>query len=234
MAIDPKYVAKNLSIDQIISMFDENIIEQWNVLYGEDEKVYKRFDFYNEAPFGTPSALTNIMDYNDFNKDDPYIKYKEGKVHTMKTLDVLRFRMIKLVNEATSQAIKDEIERIEGFADESVVNLWNSYVTAKIEVSEQEPIKKGAWFIGKMSEFDTFMSDTSVNFKEEGVLTKLQLVDLGKSSTEFNASDTYFIYDVYSKRFVTNSPFISNNDPLALIPEGYLEEMAAYSIEVGS
>ena len=49
MAIDPKYVAKNLSIDQIISMFDENIIEQWNVLYGEDEKVYKRFDFYNHG-----------------------------------------------------------------------------------------------------------------------------------------------------------------------------------------
>ena len=234
MAIDPKYIAKNLSIDQIITMDDNAIIEQWNTLYEEEEMVYARSDFYDAAPFGTPSDLTEIIDYNDFNKDDPYIKYKGGKVHTMKTLDVLRFRMIKLVSESVDQAVQEEIERIEGFADESIVSLWNSYVTAKIEIAEQEPIKKGAWFIGKVEEFDSFMSDTAVNFKEEGILTKLQLVELGKKSTEFNASDTYFIYDTYSKRFVTNSPLISNNDPLNLIPQGYLEEMAAYSIEISS
>lgn len=234
MAIDPKYVAKNLTVPQIISMRDVDIIEQWNVLYGEDEKVYARFDFYNEGEFGTASQLTNIIDYSDFNKDDPYIKYKNGKVHTMKTLDVLRFRLIKLVNESVDQAIQAELERIEAFAPESIVNLWNSYVTAKIEISEQEPIKKGAWFIGKMEEFDTFMTDTSVNFKEEGVPTRLKLVEYGKAATEFNPEDKYFIFDQYSKRFVTVSPFISNNDPLELIPEGYKEEMAAYSIETSS
>lgn len=233
MAVDPQYVAKNLTIDQVISMRDADIITHWNNLYGEEEKVFTKIDFYNTAPYGTTAALTNIIDFNDFNKDDPYIKYKAGKVHTMKTLDVLRFRLVKLVNESTDVNIQTELDRIKGFLPESIVNLWNSYVTAKIEVSEQEPIKKGAWFIGKMEEFDEFMTNTSVNFKDEGVLTRIKLVELGKTSTEFNPSDAYFIYDVYSNRFVTTSPFISSNDPLSLIPQGYQEEMAAYSLEVG-
>lgn len=232
MAVDPQYVAKNLSIDQVISMEDSEIITHWNNLY-EEEKVYAKETFYEEAPYITAADLTEIIDYNDFNKADPYIKYKAGKVHTMKTLDVLRFRLVKLVNETNDEALQAELDRVRGFLPESIVNLWNSYVTAKIEISEQEPIKKGAWFIGKTEEFDQFMTDTSVNFKEEGVLTRLKLVELGKASTEFNPSDAYFIYDVYSKRFVTTSPFLSSNDPLSLIPEGYQEEMAAYSLEVG-